>query len=331
MSENRTIVAALILLLATTTAATITYHLVEGWPLLDAVYMAVITLSTVGFGEVRPLSETGKFATLFFIIAGILSVSFLVAGVSRMLLEGELRRVMGRRRMERDIKRLRDHYVVCGYGRVGRVVCSELADDGVDLVVVDRDDEIIRRAEEDGHLGVVGDATEEAVLEAVGVEHSAGLILTLPDEAANVYVSLIARDLYPDVFVIARSVSDGGERRLRAAGADRVVAPNIIGGHRIAQSVLRPQVVEFVDIVTRRKALAELQLEELRVGPGSRLRGRSIMDCDIRGRYGLMVVGLLRPDGDLLFNPSPHDMIDEGTTLIVLGRHEDLERFEDAL
>jgi len=329
--DHRTIWLALILLVAVMVSGTFAYRVVEGWGLLDSFYMTVITLSTVGFGEVRALSPTGRVITIVVILTGLLSVSLLVGSLTRILLEGELQRIMGRRRVEREVSRLRDHWLVCGYGRVGRVVVQELAEEGVPLVVIDSDDEILERVVGDGHLAIKGDATEEVVLRRAGIERARGLILCLPHEADSVYVTLAAKDLFPELFVLARSISENGDRRLLAAGADRVVSPNIIGGHRIAQSVLRPSVVEFVDIVTQRRALEELQLEELKVGKRSNLAERSIRDCDIRGRFGLMVVGLLMPDGELVFNPSPSEQITPDSTLIVLGKQEDLERFRKAL
>lgn len=329
--EYRSIWTALILLTMVMASGTIAYRVVEGWGLLDSFYMTVITLSTVGFGEVRTLSPTGRVITIAVILSGLVSVSLLVGSLTRILLEGELRRIMGRRRVEREVGRLRDHWVVCGYGRVGRVVVQELAGEGVSLVVIDDDDKVLQRVADDGQLAVKGDATEEATLQLAGIERAQGLILCLPHEADSVYVTLAAKDLYPDLFILARSISENGDRRLLAAGADRVVSPNIIGGHRLAQSVLRPSVVEFVDIVTGRRALEELQLEELQVGEKSGLSDRSIRECDIRGRFGLMVVGLVTAGGELVFNPSPSERIDVGSTLIVLGKREDLDRFRKAL
>ncbi|MFQ5743622.1 MAG: potassium channel family protein, partial [Acidobacteriota bacterium] len=312
---------------ATVSAGAAAYHWLEGWSLLDSFYMVVITLSTVGFGEVRPLSPSGQVVTMGVILFGLMALTLVVGSVTRMVLEGEIRRVLGRRRMERDVGKLTDHYIVCGYGRVGKVVCRELADDGVPLVVVDNDPEMLAQIDVDGHLVVLGDATEEPTLVAAGIERAKGLILALPNEADNVYVTLQAKEHNPQLFVLARSISDHGERRLRAVGADRMVSPNRLGAQRIAQSVLKPSVVEFIDIVTGRKELTELELQELKVPEKSNLAGKTLKECDIRRKYGLMVVGILQADGMIAFNPSPRDQIDAGLTLIVLGRRRELDRF----
>jgi voltage-gated potassium channel len=187
------------------------------------------------------------------------------------------------------------------------------------------------RIEEDGHLVWRGDATEEETLRAAGLEHAKGLILTLPSEADNVYVTLLAKDLCPNVFILARAISDHGDRRLRAAGADRVVSPNLIGGYRMAHSVLHPSVVEFIDIVSGQAGTEQLQLQELMVPENSSLAGLSIGESDIRRRFELLVVGRVDADGTLAFNPAPTDTIESGSMLIVLGHRADLDRFAETI
>ena len=315
------------MLAVTVIVGTLAYYYVEGWSLIDSFYMVVITLSTVGFREVHPLSDTGKVITVGLIGLGLTALSLLAAGVTRFILEGELRDIVGKRRMERDITRLSDHYIVCGYGRVGRVVCQELAKAHAPFVVVDSSEAMTERLDNDGYLYFRGDATEEKTLLAVGLERAKGLILALPNEADSVYVTLLSKDLCADLFVLARSISDHGERRLHAAGADRVVSPNIIGGHRMAHSVLHPTVVEFIDIVAGHATMEELELQQLRVAADSPLAGQTLGATDVRRRFGLLVVGRVRSDDTVAFNPSPNDTIEAGSTLLVLGRREDLDRF----
>ena len=332
MEHSRIVIwTALALLGLTVAGGAAAYHYVEGWSWLDSFYMVVITLSTVGFREVHDLSGTGQLITIGVISFGLLAITFLVAGVTRIILEGEIRRVLGKRRMERDIAKLSDHYIVCGYGRVGRVVCKDLEQANVPFIVVDNDDAVAQRIQTDGHLLSQGDATEDATLEAAGIQRASGLILALPSEADNVYVTLLAKDLCPGLNVIARGLTDNGERRLRAAGADRVVSPNIIGAHRIAYSVLRPTVVEFIDVITSRRGIEELQIDEVKIPADSPLAGKTLEACEIRRKHGLMVVGILQSDGSLSFNPSPQDRIDAGLTLVVLGHRDQLDRFQAAV
>jgi len=311
--------------------ASLAYRQVEGWSLFDSFYMVVITLSTVGYREVFPLSDGGKLVTIGVIFFGLAALTLFGASVTRLILEGELQQVVGRRRMERDITKLFEHYVVCGYGRVGRVVCRELAKAGVPFVVIDNGEPMVEQVEADGFLVWRGDATQEDTLRAAGLDHAKGVILALPNEADNVYVTLLAKDLRPDVFVLARAISDHGDRRLKAAGADRVVSPNIIGGYRMAHSVLHPNVVEFIDIVSGHADMEELEVQELHVPRDSPLAGKSIGEVDIRRRFELMVVGRVKDDGSVAFNPAPTDTVVAGSTLIVLGRRKDLDRFVESM
>lgn len=314
------------LALGTVVLGTSAYHFVEGWTLLESFYMVVITLSTVGFSEVRPLSSAGEIITIIVIVFGLLTISLIIGQASRAVLEGELLRVMGKRRMRREIERLRDHHIVCGYGRVGRVVCRELAASGVPFLVIDKSEETAARAEEAGILVLLGDAVEEKMLEAARIAHARSLILALPDEAENVYVTLLAKQQYPDLFVLARGISDNCERRLTAAGADRVVSPNILGGLRIANSVLRPSMIEFIDILIGQREL-DLQLAEVTIASDSTLAGRTLAECAIREKFGALVVAIRTANGDVVFNPSSRDSIEAGMTLIVMGRPEQLESF----
>lgn len=305
------------------------YMLVEGWELGESLYMVIVTLSTVGFREVRPLSPAGRVLTSVLILTGVATFAYVAASFARLIVEGELQRVVGRRRMKREIDQLRDHYILCGYGRVGREVCRNLQADGVSLVVVDRDEEALAELTDMSVPFVIGDAADEDVLEQAGLSRARGLVLTLSSEADNVYVTLIARELRDDLLVIARSVSGPGERRLVAAGADRVVSPERIGARSMSNSVTRPSTVEFTEIVTAHENL-ELQLEEVRLGDRGEMVGQSIQECNIRRNFGLIVVAILTPGGDMVFNPPPEYRLTAGATLVVLGQRDDLKRFAGA-
>jgi voltage-gated potassium channel len=307
---------------------TVGYMAIEGWTLLESIYMVVITLSTVGFGEVHPLSPAGQTLTTVLVLTGVAAFAYVVATGFRLTLEGELRRVVGRRRMDKEIANLRNHIIVCGYGRVGQEVCRNLIADGVPLVVVEQADEPSREVEEHGLPFVRGDAVEESTLVTAGLDRARGLLLTLSYEADNVYVTLSAKELRPDIHVIARSISAAGERRLRAAGADRVVSPERIGARSMSNSVSRPNAVDFTEIVTARESLP-LEIEEQRISAASSLVGRTIRDCEIRRNYGLIVVAIVTANGDTIFNPEPVQVIEAQSTLIILGGPDDVRRFAD--
>jgi voltage-gated potassium channel len=307
-------------------AGTVAYSLVEGWSLAESLYMVVITLSTVGYGEVRPLSGAGRAVTITLIVGGLAGAAYAAGVFSRIVIGGELLEVLGRRRMNRDIARTSGHIIVCGYGRVGRNVCLDLRDEGVEVVVIEKDEDSIARADSEGVLVVRGDATDEQHMRAAGIDRCSGLILTLSSEAENVYVTLLARDLRPEILVMARSITDQGEQRLLAAGANRVISPEKMGAHAMSQFVLRPSTMEFVELATGKEHL-ELQLDEVRLSPGSPLVGKTIAECGIRRRWGLIVVGVVRSGDKMVFNPSPDQMIAAESKLILLGRREDLDEF----
>ena len=329
MHPARRVLPPLLMVAATIVFGVSAYHWVEGWPFLDSLYMVVITLSTVGFSEVRPLSPSGEIITIGIIILGIASVSLVVGQATRFIVEGEIREVFGKRRMQRDIEKLSNHVIVCGYGRVGRVTCLELARAGEPFVVIDNSEGVQSRLAEDGSLAISGDATEESTLEAAGISRAKSLILALPSEADSVYVTLLAKQRFPDLFVLARGISDNCEKRLGAAGADRVVSPNIIGGMRMAHSVLQPSVQEFIDILTARRDL-ELEIAIIKTPEDSPLAGVAIKDSHLRERFGVMVLAFQSSSGEVSFNPSPDDVIVAGDSMILIGRREQLEQFGTA-
>ncbi len=305
---------------------TVGYVLVEGWTLVDSLYMVILTLSTVGFQEVRPLSTGGRVLTMALILTGASAFLYVAAMFSRLAIEGDLRRVVGRRRMDKEISRIANHHIICGYGRVGREACRHLLADGVSVLVIDINEEALGDLDATRVPHLRGDAVKESVLRAAGIERAAGLLLTLSHEADNVYVTLLARDLCVGLQIIARSVTEQGERRLLAAGADRVVSPERIGARSMSNSVTRPHTVDFTEIVTASTGL-DLQLEELSIPTGSALIGKSIQDCNLQRDFGVIVVGILSTDGEILFDPAPEYCLEAGSTLIILGKRNDVIRF----
>ena len=306
------------------------YVLVEGWPPMDAFYMTFITLSTIGFAEVRPLSDAGKVFTVSLAFVGIGTFATIASRVVQILVATATLR---QRAMQRRIARLSGHYVVAGFGRIGRRIVSDLARAGRDVVVIDHDEEQAADLEAAGLPHVIGAAEDDATLRAAGVERARGLVLVLPQDAANVFVALSAReidehrtDAHEPLFIVARTNEETSANKLVRAGVDKVVSPLEIGADRIAQTILRPRVDRFVEKVLGVGTL-DFDLEEVTVEPGSLLDGLSLADADFRRRFEAVVVGVFRAEsGEWLFNPDARLPLAAGDTLIVLASAEHLGR-----
>jgi voltage-gated potassium channel len=303
--------------LAVTLAGTLGYLLL-GFSALDALYQTVTTLSTVGFREVEPLSTVGKLFTVVLILVGVGTVLTTFTVVVEALIEGSLRDVYGRRRMDRKIAGMSGHVIICGWGRVGQAIAQYVGASGTPLVVVDTDGE---RVEGIGHPFLVGDATDDAVLRSAGIERARALVAAIDTDAENLFVALSGRTLRPDLFIVARARTKASEEKLRRAGANRVVNPQAIGGERMAAFLLQPHVAEFVDVVMHDGSL-EFRLEEVPVPVGSPLAGRTIRDAHIRDTTGALVLALRSADGAFLPNPDPSTTVEAGHILIVVGTAE---------
>jgi voltage-gated potassium channel len=316
--------AALGLIGSLLVAGTLGYWAIEGWTPLDSLYMTVITLSTVGFGELRPLSPLGKVFTTGLILLGVGSLAYAAAKTSEALLE---RRVLYRRRLQREINRMRNHVIVCGFGRMGETVCGQLTARGVPVVVVDRDPPT-DRLEEAGILHIRGDATDDAVLQQAGVQRARALAAVVPHDADNLFIALSARGLNPELTIVTRASSEKNESKMLAAGATRVLNPFLKGGRLLVRQLLHPTVTEFFDVITGEGEGKALGLEEVQLQPGSSLAGVTLRDAPLRAEMGLMVIGVRRPGQQLIFNP-PHDLAPQaGDVLVVLGPTEKLRRLE---
>ncbi len=298
---------------------TVGYHALEDYTWLESLYMTVITVTTVGFGEVRPLDDLGRIFTMILMLTGVGTIFYLLTTLTQFVVEGKLRQVMGRRSLERTIRSMKDHYVVCGYGRIGALVTEMIRESGREVVVVDSDDEVTRRLESEGISYVYGPATEDDVLLAAGVERARGLIATVNSDADNVYIVLTAKGMRPDLFIIARATEPGSERKLKRAGADKVVSPYFIGARRIAQTVLRPSVADFIDLTFHSTTEQPLRMEELAVGPRAELAGVSLVDSGIRKKLDLIVLAVKKSDGSMRFNPPADTVVEVGDTLIAMG------------
>ncbi len=302
------------------------YMAIEGWGLLDATYMTIISLSTVGFEEVHPLSQQGKFFTIALILGGVATVTGTLTIGTQILLAGQLQKVMGRKKLEKEIKKLKNHYIICGHGRMGKIICHEFARKPVPFLVIEEDLDVFKKIP-NSVLAIQGNASEESVLLEAGITRALGLVSVASSDADNVYITLTAIGLRPDLYIVARAGEAGSEQKLLRAGASKVVSPYTIGGTGIANAILRPAVVDFIELVTKREHL-ELQMEEVLIGKGSSLAGKSILESGLRQRLGIIVVAVKKNDGVMEFNPSSSTGIEAGDRLIVLGGGENLARLE---
>jgi len=305
---------------------TLGYMLIEGWNLVDSFYMTFITLTTIGFSEVRPLSPTGKFFTVALATVGIGTFATIASRAVQFLISPSLRK----RFMQRRLDRLKDHYIICGYGRIGQHIARDFQAAGREFVVIDNNPDRAAQLEESGLPYVYDDAEEERSLRAAGIERAAGLVLVLPLDAANVFVALTAREVREhDLFIVARTNETTSINKLRRAGANKVISPIEIGADRIAQTILRPRVDRFMEQVLGVASL-DLDLEEVTITKGSLLDGHSLRDIDFRRRYDAIVVAVLKGEtGDFAFNPDATVPLAAGDTLIVLASQDQLGKIQE--
>jgi voltage-gated potassium channel len=325
VSNVRRIRLALLLVVGVIAAGTIGY-VALGFSALDAVFQTVTTITTVGFREVEPLTAAGKIFTIVLILAGVGTALYAFGVILETLVEGHLRRHVERRRMEKNIARMTGHTIVCGWGRVGRAVASYLAGQGSDVVVVDLDAD---RVADISYPVMIGDVTDDEVLRKAGVMRAKALVTAINTDAENVYVTLSARALRPDLVIVARARTEESEPKLLRAGATRVVNPQRIGGQRIAAAAAQPNVVEFLDVVMHDGSL-EFRLEEVAVPATSRLAGITLSEADVAATSGALVLALRTPDGTFLTNPAGHTRVEPDSVLIALGTESQLSALRRA-
>jgi len=330
MPRRSVLATAALALLGVMSVGVAGYMAICGMGFSDALYMTVITLTTVGYHEVQPLGRAGQYFTMALLIGGLGIVFYSATLVARELIEGELQRVFGRRKVQRQIAQMRDHVIVCGFGRMGRIVCKELAAKPTPFVVVDRDGEALRHAEAEGYPCLEGDATEDAVLVSAGIDRAQGLVAALSKDADNVYVVLTARELSASLLIVARAEDERSERKLLHAGATRVISPYVIGGSRMAHALLRPAVLDVIDLATHYRSI-ELQIEEVQVMPGGFCDGATLAQSGIRESLGLIVIAIKRPNGEMLFNPPADARIEASDRLVLMGQTGSLREIERRL
>ena len=319
-------IAALLPLLLLT-LGTIGYRVIEGWSYHDSLYMTVITLTTVGYREVHPLSRAGEIFTMVLALGGVFTLFYATASVIAGLVSGQILDLWGSRRMERNLASLEGHVIVCGYGRMGRLACQEFAAQESQFVVIDRDEELLAGFQHPRGIALRGDATSDETLVRAGIKRAKALISAVSSDADNLYITMSARLLNERLFIVSRAEDDSSGKKLLRAGASRVVSPYAIGAARLAQAVLRPAVVDFLELATRSEHL-ELNIEETKISPTSRLAGSTLETSGVRHEYGLIIVAIKKPSGHMLFNPSRDAVLEAGDVLIMLGRRQDLDQVD---
>jgi len=330
MNPVKDLKLSLLVLFLLVSLGTMGYMAIEGWRFLDALYMTIITLATVGFQEVHYLSDKGRVFTILLIIVGVTVLGYTVGKLAQIMFEGQFQRFLGRKKLEKSIEELRDHYIVCGYGRIGSLICKEFAAKPIPFVVVEHNPEVIEKLEEDNMLFLRGNATEDETLLKAGIKRAKGLVSVVTSDTENVYITLTARGLNPNLYILARSGEAGSEIKLERAGANKVVSPYHIGGSRMAQAILRPNVVDFIEIATKRGHI-DLQMEEIFIPDQSPFVGKNLLDAGLRKDTGVIIVGIKKASGKMVFNPNSHSVIEARDTLIVLGQPQEITRLEKLL
>ncbi len=318
---------SILILALLVSAGTAGYMVIEGWVFLDALYMTIITLGTVGFKEVHDLGNAGKLFTIVLIVFGVSVLGYIVGSLAQIMFEGQIQRIIGRKKVERKIEALQDHYIICGFGRIGALICREFAAKPIPFLVIEKHPEVHEKLHHEEYLHIRGDATEDETLLRAGIKRAKGLISVVTSDTENVYITLTARGLNPDLYILARSGEEGSDIKLKRAGANKVVSPYLIGGSRMAQAILRPNVVDFIEIATGREHL-DLQMEEIQIPEKSAFIGENLVTAGFRKETGVIIVGIKKSSGKMVFNPNPHTKIETLDTLIVLGEPVAIAKLE---
>jgi voltage-gated potassium channel len=331
MEQSRNIIISAIIGVILLLVGTAGYTIIEGWSPLESLYMTVITLATIGYGEIKPLSPGGRIFTIFIIVFGVGNVAYLVGQLSKTMVEGSLQRIMGRRKLEQQIKKIKAHYVLCGYGRIGRLIALEITARHLPVVVVENNQDVLDQLERDGMLYVRGDASDDENLMDAGIDRAVGLISAVSSDADNLYIVLTARGLNPNLYILTRASEEKTIKKLKGAGADQVVSPYLIGARKMAQAILRPAVADFIETMVHGGAGMNLAMEEILVTPEAKLKNISLMESNIRRDLDIIVIAIKKSDGQMMFNPSAQAMFDVGDMLIAMGQRSNMDRLAKLL
>ena len=319
----------LVLILIMIFISIIGFHIIEGWSFLDCLYMTIITIFTVGFNEVKELSPQGRIFTIFVILGGVGTAIFAFTKISEIVFEGGINKFLRRRKMEKKLENLKDHYIICGLGRIGKVVRERLEEEKVPFVVIDNNEEKLKELKQSKRCPFIkGDATQEETLTKAGIKRAKGLAALLSSDADNLYLVLTAKQTNPSIFILSKALDEEAEKKILQIGANRVVSPFKLSGLKIAQGLIRPTLVDFMDLIIRRKELP-LYMEEFVVKKDSQMTNQNLKECDIRRTANVIVVAIKKPGEDIVFNPSPDIKIETGDILLVLGDDKAISQFEN--
>jgi len=308
---------------------TLGYHFIEGWDVFDALYMTVITISTVGYREVHDVSINGRLFTISIVLLGVGFSLYVAGAVVQFMVEGQIRTILGRRRLDKKINKLKNHYIVCGYGRIGRVLCKNLKQK-LDLVIIEKDEEKVPSMDTDGVFYISGDAADETNLFKAGIDRAKTLVAVLGNDIDNVFLVLKARQINPDIFIMARAGHEESKSILKSAGANAVESPYDIGASNMAQKIIRPTVTSFLDLAFAHQR-TDILMEEIHVDASSSLSDVMLKDSGIRQKYNLIIIAIKKYDNSMLFNPSFETIIKAGDTVIAVGEEENLKKLEKIL
>ncbi|MBL0160187.1 MAG: potassium channel protein [Bryobacterales bacterium] len=325
--QIRRILVVLAAITATLAIGTVGYVVVADYPWFDAFYMAAITMTTVGYGEVRPLGHAGRVFNSVFLILSASTLLLAMGVMTQTIIELQFGNLLEKRRSKKMIANLKNHYIICGFGRVGRGAANELRQAGASLVIIDRREERVEWAMRSGYLACLGDSTRDETLKEVQIHTAAGLIAALATDADNLFAVISAKTLNSRIRVAARAAEEEAERKMRQVGADSVFAPYVMTGTRLAQSLLKPHVHQFLDFATTSIGL-NVRIEQLEVSVHSDLQGKSLADLRIRSELKVIVLAIRRANGDMLFNPPAEAIIETSDYLIVMGEPDPLRRLE---
>jgi len=328
--SGQKIIKSLILLGLVLLFGTMGYMILEDWQLLDALYMTVITITTVGYGEIRTLHEHGRLFSIVLIFSGVGIMAYTIGMVAQTMVELQIRSILGRRKLGLKIKSIKNHYIICGYGRIGEIVSQELKLNQIPLLVIEKNPDIKEELEANDIPYIIDDATDEDILIEAGIERAKGLVSLATSDADNLFITMTARGLNPDLFILVRADEKSTHKKLLRAGANRVVLPYLIGGHKMAQTITKPAMTDFLEFTTNNKDM-DLKMEELFVEEKSKLNGLTLIDSKIRQKMNVIIVAISKKNGEMAFNPSSQTRIETGDTLIALGRPNDLDQLASIL